>query len=192
MQWRIHQCKKSSRMEEYIFYINEDYMSLKIFFYLLDTSALFRRDIIKLFKNISFNDYTVKWPITSYNLLHKTVTRVKFYKTTFKKRPEDRITFEKSFEPCSKTMRAVVYPSKSGESILVSPCPCSKELCSSKTICDFSRRGKNKDVQLLFKTIGHAVNVFKNNPKLLFILKFHGHEVAWVHAKFTFIKKNSK
>ena len=169
-------------------FTNKD-ISMYDFFKLCD-KITFRTKLIKFLKEIALKEYYIKFPVTSY----KTAKKTPFY-IDVKKAPSsltrkginnDTKTFD--FKRCSPTTKSIGFLSKSKRSYLVVPCPHLKKHNDSGHIAQFMKNANIKYIHSFWEEIGDTFfNYLKKNKDKSFQLLTHGHDVYWLHAKFTFV-----
>ena len=150
----------------------------------------FRTKLIGLLRKITYEHYYIKFPVTSYNTAKKTPFYIDVKEAPSMLTREginnDTETFD--FQRCSTTTKSIGFLSKTKRSYLVVPCPHSKTHMDSGHIAQFMRYAKLKYIHSFWKEIGDTFfNYFKKYRNKSFQLLTHGHDVYWLHAKFTFV-----
>jgi len=167
-------------------------MTMKQLFEGLSFNKTIRIVLTDLLSKSVFDQYMVDFPVCTYNTLQQTPAFVRLTKTQFPQREEDLQTFEDHFRKCStNTPTAIAFPSISGKSYIVSPCPVSVANTNfAKDIAEFVRRADRRLVDAFWKEAGNVVDkVFNKSPSLCFRMNTHGHDIAWLHLKFTYLEQ---
>ena len=158
-------------------------------FFKLCKEQRFRTNLIRALRKIKYKEYYLKFPIVSYNSANRTNFRIEVIqgKGLTHKGPNDRHTF--NFNECSADHKSIGFLSKSGRSYLVVPCPdnTKKQQFDSGHIAQFMQKANSNNIHAFWNTIGNTFfDYFKKNPKRMFRLNTLGHDVYWLHARFTF------
>ena len=158
-------------------------------FFTLCREQRFRTKFIRVLKQIEYPEYYLKFADTSFRTAHRTNFKLEVIraKDLTRRTPNDTDTF--NFSQCSSTQKAIGFLSKTGRSYLVVPCPDKKkrEQYDSGHIAQFMRKAKSEYIHAFWNTIGDTFfDYFKSHPSKSFRLNTHGHDVYWLHARFTF------
>ena len=175
--------KESKHTDVYIF----KNMSMLDFFRYLYTRKDFRVYYNDILARNRFDDFMLEFPVTSYSELYKTQCVFRIIQTRFSNLHEDHTTYD--FTKCSKKNQAIAFQSITKRSFLVIPClkqPHTRNYC--RHIAEFSRHADPSLIDAFWKKIGKTVKeVFSNTPLQKFRFHFHGKDISWLHAKFTYV-----
>ena len=165
------------------------HISMYDFFELCEDFS-FRKKLIELLKKITYKEYYIKFPATSYKNADKTSFYIDIKKApsslTRKGINNDTTTFD--FKRCNSTTKSIGFLSKSKHSYLVIPCPHSKKHTDSGHIAQFMKSASLIYIHSFWEEIGNTFfKYFKKKQNKSFQLLTHGHEIYWLHAKFTFV-----
>jgi hypothetical protein len=162
----------------------------KFFDYLLNNQK-FREKLISLLKNVKYTEYYVFFPITSFKTSKNTDFSIKIEKApsslTRPNQQNDKNTF--NFEQCKKPgTKAIAFLSKSKRSYLVVPCPSNSPHFNDRGhIAQFIKSANNDYIHGFLQILGRVFfDYFMKHRTTKFQLLTEGHEVYWLHAKFTF------
>lgn len=159
-------------------------------FFKLCKEKRFRSNFVRALRRIKYPEYYLKFPVVSYNSANRTNFRVEVLRAKHltPKGPNDTDTFP--FDDCTTRRKSVGFLSKTGRSYLVVPCPDKKKHAQfdSGHIAQFMRKANIGYIHAFWNTIGDTFfDYFKKYPTKMFRLNTHGHDVYWLHARFTFL-----
>jgi len=180
-------------------------MSMRQFFEFLVTSEAFRtlviNNLLELPRRFG-NQYKIRFPATSYDTMAFTAAGMAVKPTRFQNEIEDTDTFKEHLAKCvrgtgqgskKQHLPAISFDSLSGN-VIVSPCPEPNVLNNHAAhIGEFMKYGSVRAVHGFWRTVGEtALERMAGSPSRKFTLNTDGHDVSWLHAKFTFDKKKHR
>ena len=161
-------------------------MSMLDFFRYLCTRKDFRVYYNDLLSKSRFQEFMLEFPVTSYTELYKTQCTFRIIQTRFSNTNEDHDTYD--FTSCSKNNQAIGFQSITKRSYLVIPCikhPRERNYC--RHIAEFVRYADTSLIDAFWKKIGTTMkDIFSKTPLQKFRFHFHGKDISWLHAKFTY------
>jgi hypothetical protein len=130
----------------------------------------------------------IEFPKVSYATLNKTPVTILLTKTAFQQTKEHPALFQNQLNKCTDTAQAIIFRSITKKSILVVPCnnKSTQKRYFARDIAEFVRYADTALVHAFWQQVGLVPDIyFADIPSSPFLMHTHGHDVPWLHFKFS-------